>query len=44
LRPALVIIDMLNDFVHGALKTPEAASTVEPPGGSLSTSGRGAGQ
>jgi len=30
LRPALVIIDMLNDFVHGALKTPEAASTVEP--------------
>lgn len=30
MRPALVIIDMLNDFVHGALKTPEAASTVEP--------------
>ena len=29
-RPALVIVDMLNDFVHGALKTPEAEATVGP--------------
>ncbi|WP_449462565.1 cysteine hydrolase [Tardisphaera miroshnichenkoae] len=29
-KKALVIVDMLNDFVHGALKTEEAASTVEP--------------
>ncbi len=30
MRPALVIVDMLNDFVHGALRTPEAESTVGP--------------
>jgi len=30
LRPALIIVDMLNDFIDGALATPEAKSTVSP--------------
>jgi nicotinamidase-related amidase len=30
LRPALVVIDMLNDFIDGALATPEAKATVAP--------------
>jgi nicotinamidase-related amidase len=29
-RKALVVVDMLNDFVSGALKTQEAAATVSP--------------
>nr|WP_148217141.1 isochorismatase family cysteine hydrolase [Acidilobus saccharovorans] len=30
MRPALVIVDMLNDFIDGALATPEAKATVAP--------------
>ncbi|AFZ71247.1 nicotinamidase-like amidase [Caldisphaera lagunensis DSM 15908] len=30
MRPALIIIDMLNDFISGTLKTEEAISTVKP--------------
>ncbi|MDP8003647.1 MAG: cysteine hydrolase family protein [Caldisphaera sp.] len=30
MRPALVIVDMLNDFIIGKLKTPEAIFTVKP--------------
>ncbi|MGC8670498.1 MAG: cysteine hydrolase family protein [Thermoprotei archaeon] len=29
-KKGLIVVDMLNDFVHGALKTEEAASTVGP--------------
>lgn len=30
MKPALVIVDMLNDFLNGPLKTQEAMKTVEP--------------
>ncbi len=30
MRPALIIVDMLHDFIDGVLATPEARSTVEP--------------
>ncbi|MCY0880601.1 MAG: cysteine hydrolase [Firmicutes bacterium] len=30
MTPALLIIDMLNDFISGPLKTPEAQATVDP--------------
>ncbi len=30
MKPALLIIDMTNEFVHGRLSTPEAKSTVDP--------------
>lgn len=30
MRPALVVVDMLNDFIDGALATPEAKATVAP--------------
>ncbi|MDG7046826.1 MAG: isochorismatase family protein, partial [Nitrososphaerota archaeon] len=30
MKPALLIIDMLNDFISGPLRTQEAASTVMP--------------
>jgi len=30
LKPALLIVDMLNDFIRGVLRTPEAVATVGP--------------
>mgnify|MGYP001770661776 CR=1 FL=1 len=30
MRPALVVVDMLHDFIDGALATPEAKATVAP--------------
>ncbi|KAA8922235.1 cysteine hydrolase family protein [Thermoplasma sp.] len=30
MKPALIVVDMVNEFVHGRLATPEAVSTVDP--------------
>ena len=40
---ALIIIDMLNDFVDGALANPRAQAILPPLGGCCSTPGAGLG-